>query len=61
MMRYRAHMLRGELTIEPAAGGAGTRIACTLLQPDPDSTGTGLAADGTERSPRGQAAQPIHG
>jgi hypothetical protein len=34
-------MLGGELTIEPAAGGAGTRIACTLLQPEPESADTG--------------------
>jgi PAS domain S-box-containing protein len=36
IMRYRAHMLGGELTIEPAASGEGTRVACTLLQPDPE-------------------------
>ena len=36
IMRYRAHMLGGELTIEPAADGRGTRIACTLAQPDPE-------------------------
>jgi signal transduction histidine kinase len=42
IMRYRAHMLGGELTIEPAAAGAGTRIACTLLQPDPDAAVAGV-------------------
>jgi PAS domain S-box-containing protein len=36
IMRYRAHMLGGELTIEPGASGEGTRVACTLLQPDPE-------------------------
>ncbi len=41
IMRYRAHMLGGELTIEPATAGTGTRIACTLLQPDPDAPGAG--------------------
>ena len=44
IMRYRAHMLGGELTIEPAAGGAGTRIACTLMQPEPESAGAGPRA-----------------
>ena len=38
IMRYRAHMLGGELTIEPVTDSAGTRIACTVLQPDPETT-----------------------
>ncbi len=38
IMRYRAHMLGGELNIERAAEGSGTRIACTVLQPDPETT-----------------------
>ncbi|SRR5579871_108117 len=41
IMRYRAHMLGGELSIEPGPDGRGTRIACSVMQPDPD-----LAADG---------------
>jgi PAS domain S-box-containing protein len=40
IMRYRAHMLGGELSIETSANG-GTRIACTVLQPDPEAAGRG--------------------
>jgi PAS domain S-box-containing protein len=36
IMRYRAHMLGGELQIEPAPEGHGTRVACTVLQPEPE-------------------------
>jgi nitrate/nitrite-specific signal transduction histidine kinase len=43
-MRYRAHMLGGELTIEPAAEGRGTRISCTLTQPDPEAVAAARTA-----------------
>jgi hypothetical protein len=37
-------MLGGELHIEKAADGTGTRIACTVLQPDPDLAAPGAVA-----------------
>ena len=35
IMRYRAHMLGGELLISTRADGKGTRVACILQQPEP--------------------------
>ena len=45
IMRYRANMLGGELLIGPRPNGRGTRVACVLTQPAPESENESAVRD----------------
>jgi two-component system sensor histidine kinase UhpB len=52
IMHYRAHMLGGELSIGRGANGRGTRVACSLSQPDPAATAPAAQRPRTARRMR---------